>query len=338
MIKGFSKICTVMTFIVVMIFSSNPAKAQLSDIEAFLDVLSEGEQNASVLTQAYLEPMATGLSTALNSGWTTKAAPTKKLGFSVQIRTALTAVPSTAQTFDASTLGLSPGITVSPGESNTISGDKGSGQTLSFGAGPAATNITLPGGTGLAYVPAAMLQGNIGLIKDTDVTVRYIPETAIGDFGDMAMFGVGIKHGLNQWLPGGKLLPVDISVMAAFSQTDLNADLNFNAGEEQSLETSTNTFVLNALVGKTLPFLSAYAGLGIQSGTFELDILGNYTVGSGVLSETYTDPVSFSQDSDAAIHALAGVQFKIAILRIYAEATVAEYTTYNVGVGIGLRN
>ncbi|MGB0347054.1 MAG: DUF6588 family protein [Balneolaceae bacterium] len=334
MIKRFSKICTAVTFVAVMLFNSNSTNAQLSDIEAFLDVLSEGEQNASVLTQAYLTPMATGLSTALNSGWTTTAAPTKKLGFSVQVRTALTAVPSSGQTFDASTIGLSPGITVSQGESNTISGAKGSGQTLTL---PGGSQIVLPGGTGFEYVPAAMLQGNIGLIKGTDVTLRYIPETAIGDFGDMSMTGVGIKHGINQWLPAGKLLPVDISIMAAFSQTTLNADLDFNAGQDQRLETTTNTFVLNALVGKTLPFLSAYAGLGMQTGTFDLDMLGDYTIGSGALSETYTDPVSYSQDSDAAIHVLAGVQFKVAIFRIYAEATVAEYATYNIGVGIGLR-
>ena len=71
---------------------------------------------------------------------------------------------------------------------------------------------------------------------------------------------------------------------------------------------------------------------------FDLNMLGDYTIGSGALSETYTNPVSFSQDSDAAVHALAGVQFKVAILRIYAEATVAEYSSYNIGVGIGLRN
>lgn len=66
-------------------------------------------------------------------------------------------------------------------------------------------------------------------------------------------------------------------------------------------------------------------------------MLGDYTVGSGQAQQTFTDPVSFSADSDAAIHALAGAQFKLAIFRIYGEVTVAEYTTYNVGIGIGLR-
>lgn len=180
-----------------------------------------------------------------------------------------------------------------------------------------------------------MIQGNVGLIKGTDITVRYIPETDIGDYGSISVVGAGIKHGLNQWLPGGKLLPVDISVMAAFSQTDLNATISSSA--EQFVNTTTETFVFNALVGKKLPFISAYAGVGFQTGTFNLDMLGDYTVGSGPAQETFTDPVSFSSDSDAAIHALAGAQFKLAIFRIFAEVTLAEYTTYNAGIGIGLR-
>lgn len=333
MFKGYS-INRVIAFLVLgVMLSSATVKAQISDIKDFLEVLDQGEENMTALTKAYLAPLPTGLSTAMNTGWATKAAPTKKLGFSLQVRTALATVPSSAQKFDASTLGLSNGITVSGAESNTISGGKGMGQTLTL---PGGSTIDLPGGTGVSVVPAAMLQGNVGLIKDTDLTVRYIPETGLGSYGDVAVFGVGVKHGLNQWLPGGKLLPVDLSVMAAFSKIDLNGVID--KGQDQVVETSTNTFVMNALVGKTLPFLSAYAGVGFQTGSFELNMLGDYSVTVGGNTQTYTDPVSYTQDSDAAIQALAGIQFKIAILRIYAEVTAAEYTTYNAGIGIGLRN
>ena len=321
---------TILGFII-----ATPAKAQLEEIEAFLE---SGADNASALTKAYLSPLPTGLSTTLNSGWTTKAAPTKKLGFSLQIRTALAAVPSSGQTYDASQLGLS-NVLVTGSSSNTISGSSGSGQRISSTDPGNTFSFDLPGGTGFNYVPAAMLQANVGLIKGTDVTVRYVPETPIGDYGDISLVGAGIKHGLNQWIPGGKLLPVDISVMAAYSQIDMNADLEFNPGAtDQVVETSTNTFVFNALVGKTLPFISAYAGLGYQTGSFELNMLGDYEIGSGLATTTISDPVSYTQDSDAGIHALAGVQFKIAILRIYAEATLAEYATVNAGIGIGFRN
>ncbi|GAB5409275.1 MAG: hypothetical protein BalsKO_16400 [Balneolaceae bacterium] len=335
MFKRVSKKLLVLGLFASGLFLSTPAQAQLEEIEAFLN---SGADNANALTQAYLSPLATGLSTTFNSGWTTKAAPTKKLGFSIQIRTAFAAVPSSAQLFDASTLGLS-NVNVTGTSSNTISGSKGNGQTISSTDPGNVFSFDLPGGTGFNYVPAAMLQANVGLIKGTDITARYIPETALGDFGNISLIGFGIKHGLNQWIPGGKLLPVDISLMAAFSQVDLNADLEFNTGAtDQVVETSTNTFVFNALVGKTLPFVSAYAGVGYQTGSFELNMLGDYQIGTGVASTTISDPVSYKEDSEAGVHALAGLQFKIAILRIYAEATLAEYATVNAGIGIGFRN
>ena len=56
------------------------------------------------------------------------------------------------------------------------------------------------------------------------------------------------------------------------------------------------------------------------------------------MSTTISDPVSYTQDSDAGIHALAGFQFKLGPIRLYAEATAAEYFTANAGIGIGLRN
>jgi hypothetical protein len=314
---------------------SMPAQAQLEEIEAFLE---SGADNATALTRAYLTPLPTGLSTTLNSGWTTKAAATKTLGFSIQVRTALAAVPSSGKTFDASDIGLQ-NVVVTGSESSTISGAKGSGQTISSTDPNNTFSFNLPGGTGFSYVPTAMVQANVGLIKGTDVTLRYIPETEIGDYGKISVVGAGLKHDLNQWIPGGKLLPVDISVMAAFSQIDMDADLEFNPGAtDQVVETTTNTFVFNALVGKTLPFISAYAGVGYQTGSFELNMLGDYVIGTGPATTTISDPVSYTQDSDASLHALAGVQFKLAIFRIYAEVTAAEYMTANAGIGIGFRN
>ncbi len=305
---------------------SKPAKAQLDQLDAFYSVALE---DVEILTRAYLEPLATGLSTSLNSGWVTKAEPTKTLGFSLQFRTAVAAVPSGAQSFDMNDLDLAGDFDIVGTSSSTISGDDSPGQSLQI-AGSGTNLLTAPAGTGFNYVPIAMIQGNVGLIKGTDLTLRYIPETAVYDYGDIAVFGVGVKHGINQWLPGGKLLPVDLSVMAAFTSVQLNADLTGN----QTIETTTNGFVLNALVGKSLPFLSAYAGFGYQTGSFELEKRGEFNIGGA----TITDPISYSEDSDAAAHLLGGLQFKIAVFRIYAEATLAEYATYNVGLGIGLRN
>lgn len=319
--KRMSVLWSIITCAGLLFFVTNTIQAQgLSDLD---QLFSANAANVETLTKAYLNPLATGFSTAINSGWVTKAKPTKKLGFSIQLRAGFTSIPSSAQTFDVRNLNLT-GIEKIEGDvSYTVSGDKKDGQK--FYSSIDGSSITLPKGIGKSILQAPMLQANVGFIKDTELIARYLPVTNIGDFGDLSLTGIGIKHGLNQWLPGGKLLPIDISIMAAYTTLSLNADISSN----QSVETTTDGFVLNALVGKTLPFLSAYGGIGFQTGSFALDIDQG-----GLLSES----ISYTQDSDAAIHAMAGFQLKIAILRIYVEATMAEYATVNAGIGIGLRN
>ncbi|RNC80030.1 MAG: hypothetical protein ED557_12935 [Balneola sp.] len=311
--------------LLIAVLIANPTHAQVNEINAFLEAQ---EENTRALTTAYLAPLATGISTGLNSGWNTKAAPSKTLNFSIQVRTALSAVPSSAQMFDANTIGLQ-NVTVSPGESSTIAGTDTPGQTITDITGTY-DPIQVPQGSGFSYVPAAMIQANVGLVANTDITIRFIPETEIPDYGDMSVFGVGIKHGISQYLPG--LFPLDISIMAGYSQIDLNGYISKEL--DQIVETTTSSYVVNALVGKSLPLISLYAGFGIQGGSIDIDMLGEYDVDNNG-SIDYTDPVSASLDSDANAHALAGFQFKIAILRIYGEVTLSEYTTFNAGVGIG---
>ena len=305
---------------------------QLKEIEKFLDA---GGDNVEALTKAYLSPLPNGVITGLNSGWTTKAKPTKSLGFSLQLRASFASVPAVEQIFDANTIGLE-GISVSPGKSSTIAGENIDGQILTL---PDNSTLTLPSGINFPYVPTPMVQANLGLFLGTDVTIRYVPEVDLQDYGSVDLVGVGIKHDLNQWIPGGKLLPIDLTIMAAYTQFNMSIDLEFNQGAQgQRVESATQAIVTNFLVGKTIPLLSAYAGIGYQLGDFELNMLGDYIIGSGVRQSTLTDPVSYTQSYNGGIHLIAGAQIKLALFRLFAEVTTAEYTTFNGGIGIGLRN
>ena len=305
---------------------------QLKEIEKFLDA---GGDNVEALTKAYLSPLPNGVITGLNSGWTTKAKPTKSLGFSLQLRASFATVPTVEQMFDANTIGLE-GISVSPGKSSTIAGENIDGQILTL---PDNSTLSLPSGINFPYVPTPMVQANLGLFLGTDVTIRYVPEVDLQDYGSVDLVGVGIKHDLNQWIPGGKLLPIDLTIMAAYTQFNMSIDLEFNQGAQgQRVESATQAIVTNFLIGKTIPLLSAYAGIGYQLGDFELNMLGDYIIGSGVRQSTLTDPVSYTQSYNGGIHLIAGAQIKLALFRLFAEVTTAEYTTFNGGIGIGLRN
>lgn len=347
---------------------ATPAKSQFTDIGAFLDA---GAEDASILTKEYLKPFPTGFGTGLNAGFTESASPKKLFGFSLQIRPSVAVVPSSAQSFDVSQLGLQK-IRVASGENpiaQTISGSKGSGPLLEIFDDPNDPNrnklgeINMPGGTGFSFVPTPIVQASIGLIKKTDVTVRYLPETGISDFGDISILGGAIKHELGQYIPGGKLLPVDISLMVGFNQISINGNLDVPRGnrtrdttdptlvsnpnpnfDDQQVKTTTNTFVVNALVGKTLPFISVYGGLGFQNASFDLKVNGDYPVDSfdpnNPLTSSYrvvTDPFGYEQSSESNIHMLGGFRLKLGFLAFYGEATLANYFTANAGVGISFR-
>ncbi|MFA5668924.1 MAG: DUF6588 family protein [Balneolaceae bacterium] len=340
-----------------------PAQAQFGDIGTFLKA---GADDAAILTKEYLKPYPTGFGTGLNAGFTEAAGPKKLFGFSLQIRPSVAVVPSSDKSFDISSLGLQK-IRVSPGEgsiSPTIAGGKDSGPMLEiFENNQKISDFRMPAGTGFGYVPAPIVQASVGLIKGTDVTLRFFPETKLGDFGDMSLLGGAVKHDIGQYIPGGGLLPVDISVMVGFNKININANLDLqpdnNATRDpndpsltqnlnpdfnnQRTTTTTNTFVANILVGKSIPFISGYAGLGFQKASFELKMEGDYPVSSynpftpGDDYVVLNNPFSLTIDSESGIHALAGFRIRLGILAFYGEATLANYLTANAGIGISFR-
>lgn len=349
---------------VISLATVGTANAQFGDIGAFLKA---GVDDATILTKEYLRPFPTGFGTGLNAGWNEAAAPKKTFGFSIQVRPSLAFVPGSAQKFDVSTLGLEK-IVVAQGEdpvTPSIAGKNSSGPLLEIYDDPNDPNrnklgeFTMPKGTGFSFVPAPIAQVSLGLVKGTDVSVRFLPETEIGDFGNIEILGGAVKHDIGQWLPGSKLLPVDLSVMAGFNQISVNGTLDLQPDgvrnpndpslssnpnpdfEDQAVETTTNTFVLNALVGKQLPLLSVYGGVGYQTASLDLDIKGDYPVNTNVAGQDFynviSDPISFSLDSESSVHLLGGFRIRLGVIAIYGEATLANYFTANAGIGISFR-
>ncbi|MDZ7806720.1 MAG: DUF6588 family protein [Gracilimonas sp.] len=341
------------TFLIMAFMATGSAYAQLGDIGAFLRA---GADDATILTKEYLKPFPTGFGTGLNAGWNEEAAPKKKLGFSLQIRSSLALVPTSDQEFDISTLNLT-NMEVAPGNSSitpTIAGNDSPGPEMIVNddSGNEISRFNMPEGSGFAFVPAPTIQASVGLIKNTDVTVRYFPKTDISDFGSFGVIGGAIKHDITQWLPAGNVLPVDISLMAGFNRISVDGNLDVqpefgsipndpnNVGDfsDQEVNTSTNSFVINALVGKSLPLISGYVGAGYQKSTFDLNVNGDYPVSLPLNRyEVITDPIGFSVDSESSVHLLGGFRVKLGFLAIYGEATLANYFTANAGIGLSFR-
>jgi hypothetical protein len=343
---------------VLFFFGASTVFAQFSGIG---DALRAGAEDAEQVTKAYLKPIPSGLGADINSGWVTTAKPHSTLGFDIQVRGALSFIPGDDQTFDLNDLNLEkmspadPSNTISP----TIGGDDQLGpEVVVEDNGNEVARFNLPEGSGFSFVPAPMVQAGVGIVRDTDLIVRYVPEISIGSDGNFNMTGFGLKHSINQWLPGGNILPVNLSVLAGYTNIDL--DMNFDLRPEpgaipnpenpdaatadfdnQQGNVNINTFTVKALAGKDLPFISVYGGVGYETSALNMDINGEYPVSMEVDGiqgyDVIEDPFSYSENGQNSFSLLGGVTLKMAFFHIFGEFSVSKYSTANAGLSFSFR-
>jgi len=192
-----------------------------------------------------------------------------------------------------------------------------------------------------------------------------VPEIDIDDYGTFSQYGFGAKHGLNQWLPGGKLLPVNLSVMVGYTNQTVSSDFRLT-GEDiitdpnrtenpyanqpqtwdgQKIEIDTKAYTINALVGKSLPVISVYGGVGYEVSSMSIGTPGTYPTieeneqGSQkpLTVATMEEPIGLDIDGENGVHALAGFRLRFTIFHISASYKLANYSTLNAGFGISFR-
>ena len=205
--------------------------------------------------------------------------------------------------------------------------------------------ISAPTGLGLEEefpinaVPSPMIQVGLGLFKGTELKIRFIPESAaeslVGrDEGyRFNMFGLGIMHDIKQWLPAEKIIPVDISIFAGFTNFNATADVDpDDQNSNQTIEFESNAVTVQAVVSKKIAFATFYGGLGWAQSKVDFAMKGTYETESEVL----VDPVAFGYDN-SGFRGNLGLRLKLLFLTVSGEYAFQEYNTYSVSVGFTFR-
>jgi len=344
------------TFLTALTFS---AKAQSDG--GISDLFKGSPSDVNKLMNAYTTPLFKGFGNSLNGGWTNTAKTQHLLGFSVRISATASIIPAKDKTFDINSLGLAnikptdPNQTMAP----TFGGDKNMSTGITYtdpNNSLAKYSTTLPKGV-TQYVPAPQIQVTVGLIKHTDLTIRYIPTVKItDDVGKVGMIGFGLKHDIIQdFAPKGKDFPFDLAV--AFGYTHLNytktLDVkpdNASAGSadysDQRLEGNFNGFNASVILSKKLLFFTPFVSVGYQKSSTNVALKGNYpfvtgaTITGDPIYTNYKDPISIS-GSNAGLsgtRADVGFQLSLAFFKLYGSYGVSStsYNSFNAGIGFGL--
>lgn len=334
----------------VVILLSGPLYAQNGTYEEFL---LGGPEDGTKLMNYYFEPLLKGMGYGFNNAWYNTAKPHKTGGFDITFAANFAFVPESEQTFVfdpaeynfTSLAGSSTNIlpTIAGGKTDAIL------QVTEPITGTNQVVATYPAPDGLGEqtplfkysVPSPIIQAGVGLIKGTEIKLRWMPAYNQDGFS-VKYFGVGGLHSISQWFMAFKDRPVDIS--AFFGYTNINAVYaippGYIAGSNQKTEFTVNTFTFQVLASAHVSVLTGYVGIGLDSFYTNLGVRGTYIIyeGDPILGDIIIDEdLDVESRGNNEFRATVGARLKLAILVLFADYTFREYNTVTMGLGFSFR-
>ena len=300
-----------------------------SQISIISSDIGQGEK----LIEAYFTPMAESFGAGLNNGWYNTAKPHSLGGFDVTFTLNSVIIPNSAESFNIKDAGGEV-FTSTENEASTIFGSKNTTSmtyTPGGNSNPLAIGIPfqMPGGLKTPTMPLPMAQAGVGLIKNTDISIRYMPMLNVGDDINVNLFGIGAKHDLLQWIPGiGDAIPMSLSLQGGY--TSLNTELKI-AGQKVALKTKATT--INLIASKKILMLTGYAGIGYNSALTSFSTDANFEL-NGV---TFNEKIEMDFESNKDLRTNIGLRLNMAVVTIQADYTFARYPTATLGLGVSLR-
>ena len=324
-----------------------------------VDFLKSGTTDAVKLMQAYITPWANAFGAGLNGSWYNTAKPHKFGGFDITTGINVGMVPSSADTYDITKLGLSANITGGTMAPSISGPSSGTTPTLTYStSGVTVATFNAPPGTTWRYMPVPTAQIGIGLPLGTEIKARFIPKIKIQN-GDISLWGVGIMHSLMQYMPGHKLIKADVSLFAGYTKLQGNIPVHLNPDpslptsatanvpyDNQKIYMSIDALNVGLIASLNLPVITFYGGIGYGKTGTDVKFKGNYPV-PGIVSTPTPHAENLLKTGDqfpvidiknfAGLRANIGLRIKLAVITIHADYTKAQYDVASAGLGISFR-
>jgi hypothetical protein len=352
----------ILTIVALLITGAFKANAQSSDDSGFDQLIKSSPGDATKLLQNFAEPLFKGFGVGLNSGWNNTAKTKKLLHFELRITANVAQTPMADRSFDVTKIGLSSHLTPDASSTTNIAptfgGDKNAATPvlrINDDNGNKVSSFTMPKGV-IQYIPAPDIQLTVGLVHNTDITIRTTPTINLGsDAGSVSMIGFGIKHDLIQDFAKKIPKPFDLAIAVNYNRISYDKSLSVqpDAGStpapgqsaadfsNQHIKATFSGVNVQGIISKKLLFFTPFAAVAYQSANTDFGVMGNFPLSSTVPGQTgryvvVTDPVHIKETSISGMRADFGFQLNLAIFRLYASYGVGGgYNSANAGIGFG---
>jgi hypothetical protein len=344
-------------FMILLACSILSIEARCQDESDLIEFLNSGKDDASKLISAYISPAVEGMSYGMNGGWYHTAKAHKSLGFDLGISLNAVFIPSSKNFFDPEALDLQTLSNFQSSDPNglapTISGPKITTtydvQIDADGDGDIDETQQFNGPEGLEFkknfkvsgVLAPTAQLGIGIYKNTEIKFRYMPEVESSST-KIKLIGFGVLHDIKQHIPGIKLMPFDLSILAAFTKVNGTTGIDgvFESdpadSRPQLLEYEMNAWLIQALISKKISVITFYGGIGYNTISTTANVTGSYVVEYESFDLSYKDPISTSF-KNKSLRVTAGVRLKLGPIYLNGDYSLQEYSTLSVGLGVSVR-
>lgn len=346
--------------LILFIASAHKAYSQLSDLGS---MMAGGAKDAQTLLQPYLSPAVNAFGAALAGGWYNTAETHKTGGFDLTITVSAAIVPKDYKSFliDTSMLDILDLADPNDNLSQTIAGSKTEGPMMIYNhEGHAQPVFRMPKGVNTRWIPAPMIQAGVGLIKNTELIIRYVPNIKVSGH-EFGLWGIGGKHDIKQWIPGLKKLPVlQLSIMYGYTRLHTFIDIDVDEGDinaeglpsdepytwnNQYLKMVTQSQTANLLIGAKFPVISLYGAVGFVTTKTNLKLTGEYPsiyLDGGIPTvHAMTDPIDMEmKNQDGSItkpRFNAGFRLKMSVITLHCDYSWANYSVVTAGLGISIK-
>lgn len=324
------------------LIASQAAWAQTG--EELVTFLTAGKDDAAKLTNAYFTPAVEGISYGLNGGWYTTAKAHKTLGFDFSLSLNAVGIPSSKNFFSPNDLGLQTVTLVNStdGKAPTMVGPDQK-NTYALKANPSTTfdgpgGLDFKGNIGVSGVVMPTATLGIGIYKNTDLKIRWMPEIKPGE-SRIKLIGFGVMHDVKQHIPGIKYLPFDLSMVVGYTRVSgaTNVSGKFDSGTDsrpQEVNYVFNAWLVQALISKKISVVTFYGGIGYNTVKATTDITGTYVIPE--IGQTLVDPIAMSFKNNS-LRLNGGIRLKFGPIFFNGEYIIQEYSTYSLGFGFAVR-
>jgi hypothetical protein len=327
------------------------SKAQYED--DLIKFFQAGQEDGIALTNAYIGPAVTGISYALNGAWFHTARPHRLGGFDINIAITPVFIPKSQDRFDPMNLGLQTVVgfrntsnlgegaptMLGPAENSRyyVNFDLNGNGVSNTEANPFADEgdsfsgpqgIDLRNTIKVAPVGSPMIQIGVGLVKNTDIMLRFTPKLNISP-STAQLIGGGLRHDIKQHIRGLRSLPFELSVMGGYTNIKITTDLSGLASSfppattdgVQETTYTTDAFLGEALVSKKLGILTLFGGIGYNYLSTRASITGSYTFFNNSPAEFVLNDPYAATFTNSGMRLDAGFRLNILAFYLYSNYT-----------------